>query len=108
MNEARARGARLVVVDPRRVGVAAKADEWLRVRPGTDGALALGIAGVMIEEGWFDRDFMRDWSNGPFLVVDGGTDAGAGRPGRLLAVSELGPGGDPGQPPPSSSGVARG
>ena len=45
VNEARARGTRLVVVDPRRVGVAAKADEWLRVRPGTDGALALGHRG---------------------------------------------------------------
>jgi anaerobic selenocysteine-containing dehydrogenase len=36
-----ARGARLVVVDPRRAGLASKADHWLRVRPGTDGALAL-------------------------------------------------------------------
>ena len=99
VNEAKARGARLVVVDPRRVGLAAKADEWLRVRPGTDGALALGIAGVMIEEGWFDRDFMRDWSNGPFLVVDDGHDAdGGARPGRLLAASDLGAAGDPALP----------
>jgi anaerobic selenocysteine-containing dehydrogenase len=66
--DARARGAKLVVVDPRRVGLAAKADQWLRVRPGSDGALALGLAGVMIEEGWFDRDFVRDWTNGPLLV----------------------------------------
>jgi len=62
------RGARLIVVDPRRVGLAAKADVWLRVRPGSDGALALGIANVMIERGWYDRDFVRDWTNGPFLV----------------------------------------
>ena len=41
---------------------------WLRVRPGTDTALALSIAHVMIERGWFDRDFVRDWSNGPLLV----------------------------------------
>src|SRR5690349_24250976 len=33
------RGARLVVVDPRRAGLASKAEHWLRVRPGTDGAL---------------------------------------------------------------------
>ena len=96
VNEAKARGARLVVVDPRRAGVAAKADEWLRVRPGTDGALALGIAGVMIEEGWFDRDFLRDWSNGPFLVVDESAEAGGGGGrGRLLAASDLAPSGDP-------------
>ena len=37
--DARARGAKLVVVDPRRAGAANKADLWLRVRPGTDGAL---------------------------------------------------------------------
>lgn len=66
--QAKARGARLIVVDPRRAGGAVKADQWLRVRPGFDGALALGIAGVMIAEGWFDADFLRDWSTGPFLV----------------------------------------
>jgi anaerobic selenocysteine-containing dehydrogenase len=53
------RGARLIVVDPRRVGLANKADLWLRVRPGSDGALALGIAGVMIERGWYDHAFVR-------------------------------------------------
>ena len=104
VNEAKARGARLVVVDPRRAGVAAKADEWLRVRPGTDGALALGIAGAMIEEGRFDRDFLRAWSNGPFLVVDGEPGEGAQREsvglgrGRLLAASDLGADGDPDRP----------
>ena len=104
VNEAKARGARLVVVDPRRAGLAAKADEWLRVRPGTDGALALGIAGVMIEEGWFDRGFLEDWSNGPFLVVDEEGSAGSrartdGLPrGRLLAASDLAAGGDPDHP----------
>lgn len=66
--EALKRGMRLIVVDPRHVGLANKADLWLRVRPGTDGALALGIASLMIERGWYDRDFIRDWSNGPLLV----------------------------------------
>ncbi len=75
------RGARLIVVDPRRVGPANRADLWLRVRPGTDGALALGIAHVMIERGWYDRDFIRDWTNGPLLVR---TDSG-----RLLTQSDL-------------------
>jgi len=62
------RGARLIVVDPRRTGLASKADVWLRVRPGSDGALALGIANVMIERGWYDHAFVRDWTNGPLLV----------------------------------------
>lgn len=56
------------MVDPRRVGFAAKADQWLRVRPGSDGAPALGIAGVMLDEGWFDCAFVRDWTIGPLLV----------------------------------------
>ena len=48
-----ARGARLIVIDPRHIGLASKADIWLRVRPGTDGALALGLAHIMIERGWY-------------------------------------------------------
>ncbi|MFW6078512.1 MAG: molybdopterin-dependent oxidoreductase, partial [Gemmatimonadota bacterium] len=75
------RGARLIVVDPRRVGPANKADEWLRVRPGTDAALALGIAHVMIERGWYDTDFVREWTNGPLLVRSDD--------GRLLTEADL-------------------
>ena len=45
------RRMRLIVVAARRVGLANKAVVWLRVRPGTDGALALGIANVMIQRG---------------------------------------------------------
>jgi anaerobic selenocysteine-containing dehydrogenase len=83
--EAKARGAALIVVDPRRAGLANRADQWLRVRPGTDGALALGLAGVMIAESWYDRDFIRDWSTGPFLLRDD-TD-------RFLRASDLTEGG---------------
>src|SRR5262249_50211712 len=49
------RGMKLIVVDPRNIGLANKADIWLRVRPGTDGALALGLCNVMIEHDWYDR-----------------------------------------------------
>ncbi|HET7487855.1 MAG TPA: molybdopterin-dependent oxidoreductase [Acidimicrobiales bacterium] len=82
------RGARLVVVDPRRAGLASKADPWLRVRPGTDAALALAITGVMIERGWFDEPFVRRWTNGPLLVRDDD--------GRFLRASDLDAGGDAG------------
>lgn len=75
------RGARLIVVDPRRAGLANRADLWLQVRPGTDGALALGIAQVMIERGWYDRAFIRDWTNGPLLVRSDN--------GRLLTERDL-------------------
>ena len=85
--DAKARGAKLMVVDPRRAGAANKADLWLRVRPGTDGALALGIARVVLEEGWYDRDFVRDLTNAAFLVH--GTES------RLLRESDLVASGDP-------------
>lgn len=62
------RGARLIVVDPRNAGLAHKADHWLQVRPGTDGALALALCHVMLERGWFDADFVRRWTNAPLLV----------------------------------------
>jgi anaerobic selenocysteine-containing dehydrogenase len=76
--EARGRGAKLIVVDPRHIGFAVKADCWLRVRPGTDAAVALAMAGVMIDEGWFDIEFVRESTNGPFLVrEDDGTLLGA-------------------------------
>jgi anaerobic selenocysteine-containing dehydrogenase len=81
------RGMRLIVVDPRRAGLANKADVWLRVRPGTDGALALGIAHVMIARGWYDRNFVSTWSNGPHLV--------RADTGRLLTERDLRPDGDP-------------
>src|SRR5262245_14758768 len=71
---AKARGARLLVVDPRRVGLANKADVWLQVRPGTDGALALGLIHLLISERGYDDSFTREWTNAPFLVRD---DTGA-------------------------------
>lgn len=75
------RGARLIVVDPRRAGPANKADVWLCVRPGTDAALALGITHLMIERGWYDRDFVREWTNAPLLVRSDNS--------RLLTMAEL-------------------
>ena len=57
--EALQSGMKLIVIDPRRVGIAAKADVWLRVRPGSDGALALGLANLMIQNGWYDRTFIQ-------------------------------------------------
>jgi anaerobic selenocysteine-containing dehydrogenase len=81
------RGARLVVVDPRRAGLATKADQWLRVRPGTDAALALALTSVMIENGWYDQDFVRRWTNAPLLV--------RADTGRLLREANIGPDGDP-------------
>ena len=75
------RGARLIVVDPRRTGLASKAEHWLQVRPGTDAALALGLIHVMLEQGWYDETFVRRWTNASLLVR---TDTG-----QLLRAGEL-------------------
>jgi anaerobic selenocysteine-containing dehydrogenase len=66
--EARGRGMKTVVVDPRRIGIGAQADILLQPRPGTDGALALALIHCLMEEGWYDAAFARRWTNGPFLI----------------------------------------
>jgi anaerobic selenocysteine-containing dehydrogenase len=68
ISHARRRGAKLIVIDPRQHALASKADCWLRVRPGSDGALALAMIHVLLDEGIYDDAFVRDWTNGPFLV----------------------------------------
>ncbi len=62
--EAKQRGARVVVIDPIKTHTAEKADEWVGVRPGTDGALALGMAYVILERGLYDTAFADDWTCG--------------------------------------------
>ena len=52
------KGAKLVVIDPKRIPLADQADMYLRIRPGTDGALALAMMNVIIEEDIYDRDFV--------------------------------------------------
>ncbi|MBT5187370.1 MAG: molybdopterin-dependent oxidoreductase, partial [Kordiimonadaceae bacterium] len=54
----------LIVVDPRLTSLAKSADVHLRLRPGTDGALALGIAHVILDEGMEDREFLNNWCHG--------------------------------------------
>ncbi|MGW2858450.1 molybdopterin-dependent oxidoreductase [Streptomyces sp. NPDC001205] len=68
VSAAQARGMKLAVVDPRRSTSALRADHWLRVRPGTDAALALGLAHLLIQQGTYDEEFVRSWTNGPLLV----------------------------------------
>ena len=63
--EARGRGARVVAIDPRRGETAREAQAaWIPIRPGTDGALALALIGVLVEEELYDDRFARDWTVG--------------------------------------------
>lgn len=58
------RGSKLIVVDPRLTWLASRADIFLQVRPGTDAALALAMANVMIEEKLYDEEFVDKWTYG--------------------------------------------
>ncbi len=62
--EAKARGTKVVVIDPLKTYTAEKADEWIGIRPGTDGALALGMAHVIMQKGLYDMTFADDWTHG--------------------------------------------
>lgn len=85
ISKAMKRGAKLIVIDPREHALAKKADCWLRVRPGSDGALALAMTHVLFDENLHDEAFLRDWTNAPLLIRD---DTGA-----LLTGAELDSGG---------------
>ena len=63
--KAKKRGAKLVVVDPYRTGTAEQADMHLAVRPGTDGALAVGVMHVLFKEGYADWDYLRRYTDAP-------------------------------------------
>ncbi len=64
INKARVRGAKLIVVNPMVTPTAQKADIHLQLRPGSDGALALGILNVIINEQLYDKDFVAKWTIG--------------------------------------------
>lgn len=61
---ARGRGAKLIVIDTRVIPLAKAADIYAQIRPGTDGALALGLLNVIIAEGLYDKAFVKEWTIG--------------------------------------------
>lgn len=58
------KGSKLIVVDPVQIDLTAKADIWMRPRPSSDLALALGMINVVINEGLFDKAFVDNWTVG--------------------------------------------
>lgn len=58
------RGGKLVQIEPRQSRTAAKADSWIPINPGTEGALALGLAGVIVKESLYNADFVNTQSSG--------------------------------------------
>lgn len=68
--EARKRGAKVVVVDPVRTRTARAADQHIAIRPGTDGALALAMMHVVINEGLTDDDYVERYTEGYDQLVE--------------------------------------
>ncbi len=66
--QGRKNGAKVVALDPRRSETAAKADEWVQIRPGTDLDFCLAMLRVMMDDGHYDATFLKRHSNMPFLV----------------------------------------
>lgn len=64
----RKNGAKVVALDPRISETAAKADEWLPIRPGTDLDFALAMLKEMLDKGYYDAEFLRFHTNLPFLA----------------------------------------
>jgi anaerobic selenocysteine-containing dehydrogenase len=62
--EAKKRGVRVIAIDHMRSGIARMADQWVGVRSGTDGALALSMMYVIINERLYDEAFVQNWTKG--------------------------------------------
>jgi anaerobic selenocysteine-containing dehydrogenase len=61
--EGKMKGAKIIVLDPRLSNSAAMADYWLPTKPGSEAAVLLAIAHVILEEGLYDARFLYDWTN---------------------------------------------
>lgn len=64
----KARGARVISVNPVRTGYSAVADDWIGITPGTDGLLILSLIHCLLEAGKIDLDYLAQWTNAPLLV----------------------------------------
>jgi thiosulfate reductase/polysulfide reductase chain A len=64
LKQAIKQGAKLVTVDPRRCETAEVSDEWISIIPGTDGAMALAMAYILVTENLYDKDFVKEWCYG--------------------------------------------
>lgn len=68
--DARERGARLIVIDPRQSAMARRADLYVPIKPATDGALALGMINLIIQNKWYDEDFIENHTVGFKKLAD--------------------------------------
>ena len=84
-------GGRFISINPVRTGYSAIADEWIPIKPGTDGALFMALLHVLIADDLIDRAFLKRYTNAPQLVV---LETGCDREGMFAHDA------DPGKGPP--------
>ena len=70
LSRLKARGAKIVAVNPVRTGYNAVADEWVGITPGTDGLFALSLAYALVEAGRIDVDYLRRYTDAAWLVIE--------------------------------------
>ncbi|MER7133466.1 molybdopterin-dependent oxidoreductase, partial [Streptosporangium saharense] len=99
MAEARYRGQKVVVVSPDYSDATKFADEWLHPHPGTDGAVAMAMGHVILNEFFVGRavpyfnDYVRKFTDLPFLVALDEHEAGGHVPGKFVTAADLAPDG---------------
>ena len=79
-------GAKMAVMDPRLSNTASMADYWLPTYPGTEAAVLLAMAKVILDENLFDARFVRTWTNWDELEIDGFKAAGQAFQGAIEAL----------------------
>jgi anaerobic selenocysteine-containing dehydrogenase len=70
LGKLKGRGAKVVSINPIRTGYSAIADEWIGIRPGTDGLLVLALIHELLRAGKVDADYLARYTNAPWLVID--------------------------------------
>ncbi len=88
LKRAKARGARLVVLDPYRTPAAEMADVWLAARPGTDGAIGLAMLHAMIRDRSYDAAFVARWCHGFEALAARVADCTPGWAAMIAGVAE--------------------
>ncbi|MFQ5872830.1 MAG: molybdopterin-dependent oxidoreductase [Dehalococcoidia bacterium] len=83
------KGLKMVVVDPCRTNTGARADEWIPIVPGTDAAFCLAMLNVLVNEsGIYDEEFLRSYTNAPYLIRPNGHYARHATTGKPLVLSK--------------------
>ncbi|WP_352419310.1 molybdopterin-dependent oxidoreductase [Proteiniborus sp.] len=87
INKGLQNGAKLIVIDPKQTKLAKKADIHLRIRPGTDGALALGFIHLIIKNKLYDDKFVKKWTIGFDELIELAKDYSPERTSKITGIS---------------------